>query len=78
MLLDVYAHVHSIHHHLADSVISASDDLQNPDRLRSLLKDIREARQAKSREGVKQLDHSELTVRTSYCDSRPTLRLRHS
>lgn len=41
---------------------SAPDDLENPDRLRSLLKDIREARQAKSREGLDQLDHNELTV----------------
>ncbi|KAK0190808.1 hypothetical protein F5146DRAFT_1045851 [Armillaria mellea] len=40
----------------------ASDDLQNPDRLRSLLKDIREARQAKSREGLRQLDHSDLLL----------------
>ena len=41
---------------------SASDDLENPDRIRTLLKDIREARQAKSREGVTKLDHSELGV----------------
>ncbi|KAJ3562952.1 hypothetical protein NP233_g9258 [Leucocoprinus birnbaumii] len=40
----------------------ASDDLENPDKLRSLLKDLREARQAKSREGLKQLDHSELSL----------------
>lgn len=40
----------------------ASDDLEHPDKLRSLLKDLREARQAKSREGLKQLDHSELSV----------------
>lgn len=40
----------------------ASDDLEQPDKLRSLLKDLREARQAKSREGLKQLDHSELSV----------------
>lgn len=43
----------------------ASDDLDNPDKLRSLLKDLREARQAKSREGLKQLDHSELSVSPS-------------
>lgn len=42
---------------------SASDDLENPDRIRTLLKDIREARQAKSREGITKLDHSELGVR---------------
>lgn len=32
-----------------------------------LLKDIREARQAKSREGLSKLDHSELSVRTLEC-----------
>ena len=41
---------------------SASDDLENPDRIRTLLKDIREARQAKSRDGITKLDHSELSV----------------
>ncbi len=45
---------------------SASDDLEQPDKLRSLLKDLREARQAKSREGIKQLDYSELSVRISF------------
>jgi len=40
----------------------ASDDLENPDKLRSLLKDLREARQAKSRDGLKHLDHSELSL----------------
>ena len=40
----------------------ASDDLDNPDKIRTLLKDLREARQAKSREGLKTLDHSELSV----------------
>lgn len=44
---------------------SAQDDLENPDRIRTLLKDIREARQAKSREGITKLDHSELGVRHS-------------
>ena len=43
---------------------SASDDLENPDKLRSLLKDLHEARQAKSREGLKQLEYSELSVRS--------------
>ncbi|KAG6817857.1 hypothetical protein H0H87_001689 [Tephrocybe sp. NHM501043] len=38
------------------------DDLENPDKLRSLLKDLREARQAKSRDGLQSLDHSELSV----------------
>jgi GINS complex subunit 2 len=40
----------------------ASDDLENPDKIRSLLKDLREARQAKSREGLDKLDHNELTL----------------
>ncbi|KIM46402.1 hypothetical protein M413DRAFT_313542 [Hebeloma cylindrosporum] len=40
----------------------ASDDLENPEKIRSLLKDLREARQAKSREGLKTLDHSELSL----------------
>ncbi|KAI0321936.1 hypothetical protein OF83DRAFT_1167966 [Amylostereum chailletii] len=40
----------------------ASDDIQNPDRVRSLLKDIREVRQAKIRDGLKEIDHSELTL----------------
>ncbi|KAF8499986.1 hypothetical protein JB92DRAFT_3084460 [Gautieria morchelliformis] len=35
----------------------ASDDLQNADKIRGLLKDLREARQAKSREGLRKLDH---------------------
>lgn len=41
----------------------ASDDIYNPDKLRSLLKDLREARQAKSREGLRKLDHEMLRVR---------------
>ncbi|KAF8737933.1 hypothetical protein AX14_012115 [Amanita brunnescens Koide BX004] len=40
----------------------ASDDLENSDKLRSLLKDLREARQAKCRAGLSQIDHSELTL----------------
>ncbi|KAF9534692.1 hypothetical protein CPB83DRAFT_802814 [Crepidotus variabilis] len=40
----------------------ASNDLDNPDKIRSLLKDLREARQAKSRDGLKELDHSELSL----------------
>ncbi|KAG6903416.1 hypothetical protein C0995_005439 [Termitomyces sp. Mi166 len=40
----------------------ASDDLESPDKLRYLLKDLREARQAKSREGLQTLDHSELSL----------------
>lgn len=41
---------------------SASDDLENPDQIRSLLKDLREARQAKSREGLRHIDHSDLSA----------------
>ncbi|KAI0920928.1 hypothetical protein AcW2_006053 [Taiwanofungus camphoratus] len=40
----------------------APDDISNPDKIRSLLQDIREARQAKSREGLSKLDHSELSL----------------
>ncbi|KAH7916292.1 hypothetical protein BJ138DRAFT_1140013 [Hygrophoropsis aurantiaca] len=40
----------------------ASDDVENADKVRSLLKDLREARQAKSRDGLQKLDHSELTL----------------
>jgi GINS complex subunit 2 len=40
----------------------ASDDLESSDKLRSLLKDLREARQAKSREGLDKLNYSELSV----------------
>jgi GINS complex subunit 2 len=37
--------------------------VQNADKIKSLLKDLREARQAKSRDGLQKLDHSELSVR---------------
>jgi len=40
----------------------ASDDLDNPDQLRSLLKALRETRQTKSREGLRQIDHNGLTL----------------
>jgi len=40
----------------------APDDIQNSDKIRSLLKDIREARQAKSREGLQKIDHSALSL----------------
>ncbi|KAJ7068520.1 hypothetical protein C8F01DRAFT_1078961 [Mycena amicta] len=36
----------------------ASDDLQNPDKLRTLLQDLREARQAKARKGLENLEYS--------------------
>jgi hypothetical protein len=49
---------------LGFTVVSrASDDLQNPDKIRLLLQDMREARQAKCRDGLQALDHSELSVR---------------
>lgn len=41
---------------------SASDDLEQPDKLRSLLKDLREARQAKSRDGLRLLGTNALSV----------------
>ncbi|KAH7887553.1 Psf2-domain-containing protein [Phlebopus sp. FC_14] len=40
----------------------ASDDVQNAEKVRSLLKDLHEARQAKSRDGLGKLDHSELSL----------------
>ncbi|KAF9076996.1 Psf2-domain-containing protein [Rhodocollybia butyracea] len=40
----------------------APDDIQNIDKIRSLLKDLREARQAKSREGLDQLNREELSL----------------
>ncbi|KAL4076181.1 Psf2-domain-containing protein [Scleroderma citrinum] len=40
----------------------APDDVPSAERVRSLLKDLREARQAKSREGLAKLDHSELSL----------------
>jgi len=46
-----------------DIIHRAPDDIQNSEKIRSLLKDIREARQAKSREGLQKIDHSELSVR---------------
>ncbi len=45
-----------------NSIYRASDDIPNSDKLRLVLKDLREARQAKSREGLQQLDHSELSL----------------
>ena len=63
VLLDVYVTPPSSDAGSPDMLhFSASDDLENSDKLRSLLKDLREARQAKSREGLKTLDHSELSV----------------
>lgn len=42
----------------------AADDIQDTDKVRSLLKDLKEARQAKSREGLDQLNRGELSVRS--------------
>ena len=42
----------------------ASDDLESADKLRTILKDLREARQAKSRDGLRLLDTNALLVRT--------------
>ncbi|KIY69734.1 DNA replication complex GINS protein PSF2, partial [Cylindrobasidium torrendii FP15055 ss-10] len=44
----------------------APDDIESSDKIRTLLKDIQEARQAKSRAGISQIDHSELTL-TNLC-----------
>jgi GINS complex subunit 2 len=41
---------------------SASDDIEDPVKIRTLLKDLREVRQAKSRDGLQALDYSELSV----------------
>lgn len=43
----------------------ASDDIPNPERIRSLLKDLREVRQGKAREGLEHLNPVELNVRRS-------------
>ncbi|KLO16352.1 Psf2-domain-containing protein [Schizopora paradoxa] len=40
----------------------ASDDLDQPDKLRSVLKDLREARQAKTREGLRAIDQNALSL----------------
>ena len=41
-------------------------DLEDPEKIRSLLKDLREARQAKSRQGLQLLNHNALSVSSSY------------
>lgn len=46
-------------------MLRAADDVQESDKVRSLLKDIREVRQAKSRDGLQNIDRSELAVRLS-------------
>ncbi|KAF8524716.1 hypothetical protein BU17DRAFT_74766 [Hysterangium stoloniferum] len=38
----------------------ASEDLHNSDKIRNILKDLRETRQAKSQEGLRKLDHEML------------------
>lgn len=40
----------------------AFDDLDNPDKLRGLLKDLQEARQAKTRENLRKLNHESLEI----------------
>ena len=83
MLLDVYVN-HLCGRDYLDSDNRASDDVTNPEKVRSLLQDIREARQAKSREGVSKLDHSELSVSIwfsssarlcAYLEPRPSFRI---
>ena len=44
---------------------SAPDDIPSPERIRSLLKDLREVRQGKAREGLEHLNPVELNVRSS-------------
>jgi hypothetical protein len=46
----------------ADWHSRASDDIDNSDKIRTVLKDLREARQSKSREGLRSLDHNEMKV----------------
>ena len=69
ILLDMYAPRHRTSgttlHALTD-VYSASDDIHDPDRIRILLKDIREARQAKIRTLFPDLGPHHLEVRTSF------------
>lgn len=40
----------------------APDDIPHPERIRSLLKDLREVRQGKAREGIQHLNPVELNV----------------
>ena len=44
----------------------APDDMPSPERVRSLLKDLREVRQGKAREGLEHLNPVELNVSSSY------------
>ena len=43
----------------------ASDDIPSPDKVRSILKDLREARQSKSREGMEVIDAVHVEVSSS-------------
>lgn len=43
-------------------MFSAPDDIPQPERIRSLLKDLREVRQGKAREGIQHLNPIELNV----------------
>lgn len=47
--------------------------MQNADKIKSLLKDLREARQAKSRDGLQKIDHSELSVCSTWLSHRVSL-----
>ena len=69
ILLDMYASCHRTSgtalHALID-MNSASDDIHDPDRIRILLKDVREARQAKVRTLFPDLGPYHLEVRSSF------------
>ncbi|CAG8708653.1 11821_t:CDS:2, partial [Acaulospora colombiana] len=52
---------------------TSPDDIMEPDRVRILLKDLREARQAKCRELLKGLDESHLSVSTIWHHEDPGL-----
>jgi hypothetical protein len=63
VLLDGYAFLYCFRRDATRPQSRASDDLQNPDKLRTLLQDLREARQAKARAGLESLEHSTLGAR---------------
>jgi len=70
ILLDMYASRHltstSATLHTSTDIHSAPDDIYDPDRIRILLKDIREARQAKIRTLFPDLGPYHLEVRSSF------------
>ena len=61
----LYHALHRFHLNCLSHVCRASDNIQSPDKVRSLLKDLREARQAKVRKGLAQIDFSLVDVRIS-------------